>query len=126
MPVKTYEDTIHKDLIQPLKEECSRINDFVTQSIKTHKDGNYTTFWFEKDDEPKTLIESNRSLSSPASSGKGAFEIIFLSISSLESNILIGFLLILDFDISERNFLFLFKYFTKLFLYISLNFPLNR
>ena len=56
MPVKTYEDTIHKDLIQPLKEECSRMNDFVTQSIKTHKDGKYTTFWFEKDDEPKTLI----------------------------------------------------------------------
>ena len=57
MTVKTYENTIHKDLIQPLKEECSRINDFVTQSIKTHKDGKYTTFWFEKDDEPKTLIE---------------------------------------------------------------------
>ena len=47
MSVKTYEDTIHKDLIQPIKEESSRINDFVTQSIKTHKDGKYTTFTLE-------------------------------------------------------------------------------
>ena len=34
MPIKTYENTIHKDLIDPLKEECMRINKFVVEDIK--------------------------------------------------------------------------------------------
>ena len=57
MQVKAHESTIHKDLIIPLKNECSRINDFVTKSIGTLKDYKYTTFWFGKDNEPKSFIE---------------------------------------------------------------------
>jgi len=53
--VKAHENTIHKDLIEPLKEECKRINEFTVKTI--HKDGKYTTFWFGKDDKPKSFIE---------------------------------------------------------------------
>ena len=57
MPIKTYENTIHKDLIDPLKEECLRINKFVVEDIKSLPDNKYITFWNSKDNEPKTLIE---------------------------------------------------------------------
>ena len=33
MQAKAHENTIHKDLIIPLKNECSRINDFVTKDL---------------------------------------------------------------------------------------------
>ena len=57
MPIKSHENTIHKDLLQPLKEECLKMNEFVLKEIGTLKDNKYITFWLHKDDKPKTLIE---------------------------------------------------------------------
>ena len=57
MPIKSHENTIHKDLIKPLKEECLRMENLVAKQIGTLKDNKYTTFWLHKDDEPKSFIE---------------------------------------------------------------------
>lgn len=52
-----YENTIHPDLLEPVKKECIKINDYSIKNIGTLKDGKYSTFWLDKDIEPTTLIE---------------------------------------------------------------------
>lgn len=51
------ENTIHVDLLELVKQECHKINDYCKDSIGVHKDGKYTTFWLNKDETPETLIE---------------------------------------------------------------------
>ena len=53
MPIKVHENTIHNDLIEPLKDECVKINDYITKGVGALKDGKYTTFWLDKDHNPQ-------------------------------------------------------------------------
>ena len=57
MPIKVHENTIHNDLIEPLKDECVKINDYITKGVGALKDGKYTTFWLDKDHNPQSYIE---------------------------------------------------------------------
>ena len=57
MPIKVHENTIHNDLIEPLKDECVKINDYITKGVGALKDGKYTTFWLDKDHNPQSFIE---------------------------------------------------------------------
>jgi len=57
MPIQIHENTIHEDLIEPFKKECRKVDNYVTRQLKSLKDGKYRTFWFDKNDEPKTFIE---------------------------------------------------------------------
>ena len=57
MSIKSYENIIHKDLIDPLKEECKKIHHYSTKTIGPIRDSKYTTFWLGKDDEPQSFIE---------------------------------------------------------------------
>ena len=41
MPIKSHENTIHKDLIKPLKDECLRMKGLVEKEIGTLKDNKY-------------------------------------------------------------------------------------
>ena len=54
---KVYDTTIHPDLIDQLKEECIKINDYVTGELSILQKGKYNTFWLGKDEEPRSLIE---------------------------------------------------------------------
>ena len=44
MSIKSYENIIHKDLINPLKE-CKKIHHYSTKTIGPTRDSKYTTFW---------------------------------------------------------------------------------
>ena len=57
MTVSVHENIIHKDLINPLKEECKKIHHYSTKTIGSIRDNKYTTFWLGKDDKPKSFLE---------------------------------------------------------------------
>ena len=57
MPIKSYENTINKDLLQLLRDECLNINNIVTKEMGSIKDNKYNTFWINKNDKPRNFIE---------------------------------------------------------------------
>jgi len=56
MGIIAFENTIHHDLLELVKEECIKTH-AINNEIGVLKDRKYTTFWLDKDTEPKSLIE---------------------------------------------------------------------
>tara|TARA_B100000575_G_C23120452_1_gene648313 strand:+ start:664 stop:1830 length:1167 start_codon:yes stop_codon:yes gene_type:complete len=54
---EVYDTTIHPDLIDQLKEECIKVNDYVTGELSVLQKGKYNTFWLGKNEEPRSFIE---------------------------------------------------------------------
>tara|TARA_B100000686_G_C16730749_1_gene940529 strand:- start:695 stop:1534 length:840 start_codon:yes stop_codon:yes gene_type:complete len=57
MSINSYDNIIHKDLIDTVKEECKKMHHYSTKTIGVIRDNKYTTFWLGKDDPPQSFIE---------------------------------------------------------------------
>jgi hypothetical protein len=57
MSVNVHENTVHPDLLDLLRLECIKLNDYTKKRIGINQSKKYSTLWLHKDVEPETFIE---------------------------------------------------------------------